>query len=44
MTYLLYAALPYILSLGLIVHCMKTGRNWIWVWVMLFLPMIGALA
>ena len=44
MTYLFYAALPYILSLGLIVHCMKTGRNWIWVWVMLFLPMIGALA
>ncbi len=44
MTYLLYAALPYILSLGLIVHCMKTGRSWIWVWVLLFLPMIGALA
>ena len=44
MTYLLYAALPYILSLGLIVHCIKTGRNWIWVWVMLFLPMIGAVA
>ncbi len=44
MTYLLYAALPYLLSLGLIVHCIKTGRNWIWVWVMLFLPLAGALA
>lgn len=44
MTYLLYAALPYLLSLGLIVHCIKTGRNWIWVWVMLFLPFAGALA
>lgn len=44
MSDLLYAALPYILSLALIIHCIKTGRNWIWVWVMLFLPVIGALA
>ncbi len=44
MMYLLYAALPYVLSLGLIVHCIKTGRNWIWVWVLLFLPLAGALA
>ncbi len=44
MTYLLYAALPYILSIALIIHCIKTGRSWIWVFVMLFLPLLGALA
>ncbi|EQD66649.1 conserved hypothetical protein, membrane [mine drainage metagenome] len=44
MTYLLYAALPYIVSLPLIIHCIKTGRSWIWVFVMLFLPLLGALA
>ena len=41
---MLYLILPYVLSLALIVHCIKTGRNWIWVWVMLFLPLLGALA
>ena len=28
----------------LIVHCIKTGRNTIWIWVLLFLPLAGALA
>ena len=41
---MLYLILPYVLSLALIVHCIKTGRNWIWVWVMLFLPLAGPLA
>ena len=41
---MLYLILPYALSIALIVHCIKTGRNWIWVWVMLFLPLLGALA
>jgi hypothetical protein len=43
MTYLAYA-LPYILSLALVVHCIKTGRSWIWVFVLMFLPLLGALA
>ena len=29
---------------GLIIHCMKTGRNTIWIYVMVFLPGAGALA
>ncbi len=41
---MLYVILPYALSIALIIHCIKTGRNWIWVWVMLFLPLLGALA
>ena len=41
---MLYLILPYALSIALIIHCIKTGRNWIWVWVMLFLPLLGALA
>ncbi|MFT3907642.1 MAG: tetratricopeptide repeat protein [Steroidobacteraceae bacterium] len=32
-----------LISVGLIVHCIKTGRNTIWVWVMLWLVPIGAL-
>lgn len=42
MTYLALAG--YILSAALIVHCMKTGRNTIWIWVLLMLPGIGGLA
>jgi hypothetical protein len=42
MTYLALAG--YILSAALIVHCMKTGRNTIWIWVLMLLPGIGGLA
>ena len=42
MTSLALAA--YILSAALIVHCIKTGRNTIWIWVLLMLPGIGGLA
>jgi hypothetical protein len=42
MTYLALAG--YILSAVLIVHCIKTGRNTIWIWVMLMLGGIGGLA
>jgi hypothetical protein len=29
---------------GLIIHVIKTGRNTIWIWVLLFLPAAGAVA
>jgi len=29
---------------GLVVHCIKTGRNTIWIWVLILLPGAGALA
>src|SRR3954470_22445332 len=30
------------LSIPLIVHCIRTGRNTIWVWVLLSLPLVGS--
>ncbi len=36
--------LTYLIQLGLIVHVLKTGRNTIWVFILLFAPMIGGLA
>jgi hypothetical protein len=33
-----------LVSLGLIIHCIKTGRNTIWVIVLLALPFVGAAA
>jgi hypothetical protein len=39
-----YYLLPLAVEVALIVHCIKTGRNWIWVWVLLLLPGLGAIA
>jgi hypothetical protein len=33
-----------LLQVALIVHCIKTGRNTIWVWVLLFLSLVGVVA
>jgi hypothetical protein len=40
---ILYLVLPYLLQGTAIVHCIKTGRNWLWIWV-LIVPGIGAFA
>jgi hypothetical protein len=32
------------IQVGLIVHVIKTGRNWLWIWVILLLPLAGTLA
>jgi hypothetical protein len=38
-------AIPLVLiQIVLIVHCIRTGRNWLWVTVLLFLPGIGSIA
>ncbi len=39
-----YVLGSYILSAVLIVHCMRTGRNTVWIWVLLMLPAFGGLA
>jgi hypothetical protein len=36
--------LPILIQVGLVVHVVKTGRNTIWIWVLVLLPGIGALA
>jgi hypothetical protein len=33
-----------LIQVTLIIHCLKTGQQQIWVWVLLFAPMIGGLA
>jgi len=41
---MLLLILPYIIQALLIVHVIKTGRNFLWIWVLLLLPFgIGAL-
>jgi len=32
------------IQVGLIVHCVRTGRNTLWIWVLIFAPLVGALA
>jgi hypothetical protein len=33
-----------LIAIALIVHCIRTGRNWLWVTVLLFLPGLGSIA
>jgi hypothetical protein len=40
---ILYLLLPYLLQAAAIVHCIKTGRNSLWIWVLIW-PGIGAIA
>ena len=40
---IVYLLLPYLLQGTAIVHCIKTGRNWLWIWVLIW-PGIGAVA
>lgn len=41
---LLYLALPIILEVLLVIHVLKTGRNTLWIWLIIFLPMAGGIA
>jgi hypothetical protein len=36
--------ISYGLQVLLVVHCLKTGRNTMWIWVLIFAPGVGALA
>jgi hypothetical protein len=40
---ILYLLLPYLIQGTAIVHCIKTGRNWLWIWVLIW-PGIGLVA
>lgn len=44
MSYLFYAALPIILTVLLIIHVIRTGRNTLWIWLIIFLPLAGGIA
>jgi hypothetical protein len=41
---MLYLILSILVQAGLIVHVIKTGRNQLWIWVLLFLPLAGPVA
>lgn len=36
--------LELLIQIALVVHCIKTGRNTIWIWVLVLLPLAGPLA
>jgi hypothetical protein len=38
------AILSILIQVLLVVHCIKTGRNTIWIWVLVLLPMAGPIA
>jgi len=41
---MLYYLLPILLQVAIVIHILKTGRNTLWVWLVIFVPMVGALA
>jgi hypothetical protein len=44
MAYWLYSALPIILDVLLVIHVFKTGRNTVWIFLIIFLPYVGVIA
>jgi hypothetical protein len=44
MSYLFAAALPIILMVLLIIHVIRTGRNTLWIWLIIFVPLAGGIA
>jgi hypothetical protein len=44
MASLLYYAIPILLEVLLVIHVIKTGRNTIWIWLIIFLPGAGIIA
>ena len=43
MLYLLYSAAPIILLIVCVVHAVRTGRIFPWIYLIIFLPLIGSL-
>jgi hypothetical protein len=41
---MLLLILPIIIQVLLIIHVIKTGRNQLWIWVLLFVPLAGGIA
>jgi len=39
-----YVIIPLLLQVAMLVHCLRTGRNFMWVWVLLMAPGVGGLA
>jgi len=41
---MLFLIISIVIQAGLIVHVIRTGRNQLWIWVLLFLPLAGGVA
>jgi hypothetical protein len=41
---MIYWLLPILFQVALVIHIVKTGRNTLWVWLVIFVPVIGGLA
>jgi hypothetical protein len=41
---MIYWLLPILIQVALVIHIIKTGRNTLWVWLVILVPLIGSLA
>ncbi len=41
---MIYWILPILFQVALVIHIVKTGRNTLWIWLVIFVPLIGSLA
>jgi hypothetical protein len=41
---MIYWLLPILFQVALVIHIVKTGRNTLWIWLVIFVPLVGALA
>jgi hypothetical protein len=41
---MIYWLLPILFQVVLVIHILKTGRNTLWIWLVIFVPLIGGLA
>jgi hypothetical protein len=41
---MIYWLLPILIQVALVIHIIKTGRNTLWIWLVILVPLIGALA
>ena len=41
---MIYWLLPILFQVALVIHIVKTGRNTLWIWLVIFVPLVGGLA
>lgn len=41
---MIYWLLPILFQVALVIHIIKTGRNTMWIWLVIFVPLVGGLA
>ncbi len=41
---MIYWLLPILFQVALVIHILKTGRNTLWIWLVIFVPLIGGIA